>query len=290
MITTLDRSCCAVSRFLLSILSFVVVSNSARSQSDALKLPDSNGGPGSVFALPIDLEGSSPITAIQLDVLYTATHVTLGTPFTASETTNHQASSQDLSTGAKRVVIYSPTNSLLPKDAVLDLPMVMLDGCPVGGSTIRVQNIWLTKADGTRVQGSARYGPVTQWRLNNFSLNELDDANLVGDDRDADHDGVSNLLEVVLNGSRTANDLAKLPTAGIFQDLQTGQRYLTLVYRISKNTEGIDVSPQASDELQNWSAVIPVPTGFEDSSVIEMKAQIPMSGVSKKFLRLSVSR
>ena len=274
----------------LALVLLALVEGSGLLAQDKLRVADPSGTPGSAVAVPISLEGTAPITAIQMDVIFAPDQVTLGSAQATTSTTNHQADSAELSAGTRRVVVYSRTNSPLPKDIVLDLPLVLQVASPAGGPTIRVQNVTFTKADGTRVIGSTTHGPVTEWRFANFSSNEWNNPSLVGDDVVTGSDGIPNLLKAVLNGTRGANDSDKLPKSQVLKDQGTNRKQLEITYRQSRNTSGLTISAESSPDLQTWTGVTPQATGNSDLTTIEMRARVDVEGSDRRFLRLKVQR
>lgn len=260
--------------------------------ADTLSLGSTNAAAGAVLQLPFNFNNTHQIVGMQFDLKFPTGIVEAGSAVAASETTNHTAESREVAAGTRRIVLYSNSNQLLPSDLVLEVPLTLKTGSPQGGPTVNVSNILLTNAQGQTFTPTINRPQLDAWRLANFTEAERNDPTIIGDDRDLDGDGLSNLLEFLMGG----NPKARQST----HDLQTAhgvdpidnKRYLTLIFRAGKNITAGTLAVQGSDDLTTWNntGIILTPTGSEDASSIEYEAAIQVNGLNRKFLRLVGTR
>ena len=204
----------------------------------------------------------------------------------------NDASVKKLLAKAKRrgFLTYDELNAALPQDLLLDLPLTMQPPNQAEDLVMTISNIWFANAGGTMIPASPSYGPVTKWKRLAFTPAELLDPVISGDARDPEHDGLPNLVEMLLAGRAKVADPAKVPALGAQLNPQDSRWYLTLTYRRSKTAQGVAGEVQASTDLKTWPVVVPsVPTGVQDATTIEMKASVVIDGQSQ-FLRLRAKR
>ncbi len=265
---------------------------SAPLAADTLTLGSANAAAGSVLQLPFDFTNTHQIVGMQFDLKFPAGIVEAGSAVAASEATNHTAESREVAAGTRRIVLYSSSNQLLPSDLVLEVPLTLKSGSPKGGPTVNVSNILLTNAQGQTFTPTINRPQLDAWRLANFTEAERNDPAIIGDDRDLDGDGLSNLLEFLMGGNPKARQTT--------HDLQTAQgvdpndnkRYLTMIFRAGKNITAGSLTAEGSDDLSTWNGngILLTPTGLEDATSIEYEAAIEVDGFTKKFLRLVGTR
>lgn len=260
--------------------------------ADTLSLGSTNAAAGSVLQLPFNFTNTHQIVGMQFDLKFPVTQVEAGSAVAASETTNHTAESREVSTGTRRIVIYSSSNQLLPSDLVLEVPLTLKTDAPQGGPTVNVSNILLTNAQGQTFTPTINRPQLDSWRLANFTEAERNDPTIIGDDRDLDGDGLSNLLEFLMGGDpKVKQSTHDLQTAhGV--DPNDNKRYLTMIFRAGKNITAGTLSVQASENLTTWNTtgIILTPTGTEDATSVEYEAAIQVDGLNKQFLRLVGTR
>lgn len=265
---------------------------SAPLAADTLSLGSTNASAGSVLQLHFSFTNTHQIVGMQFDLKFPAGIVEAGSAVAASETTNHVAESREVAAGTRRIVLYSSSNQLLPSDLVLEVPLTLKSVSPQGGPTVNVSNILLTDAQGQTFTPSINRPQLDAWRLANFTEAERNDPTIIGDDRDLDGDGFSNLLEFLMGGNpKQKQTTHELLTAQGFDPLDN-KRYLTLLFRGGKNITAGTLSVEGSDDLTTWNStgIILTPTGTEDATSIEYEAAIEVDGLTKKFLRLVGAR
>ncbi|MBL9181074.1 MAG: hypothetical protein JNN17_02965 [Verrucomicrobiaceae bacterium] len=265
---------------------------SAPLAADTLSLGSTNAAAGSVLQLPFSFTNTHQIVGMQFDLKFPAGLVEAGSAVAASATTNHVAESREVAAGNRRIVLYSSSNQLLPSDLVLEVPLTLKTGSPQGGPTVNVSNILLTNAQGQTFTPSINRPQLDAWRLANFTEVERNEPTIIGDDRDLDGDGLSNLLEFLMGGNPKQKQASHelLTAQGI--DPLDNKRYLTLLFRGGKNITAGTLGVEGSDDLATWNStgIILTPTGTEDATSIEYEAAIEVDGLTKKFLRLVGAR
>ncbi len=150
---------------------------------------------------------------------------------------------------------------------------------------------WLTFEMGTPEQlgiDPPDVEPVTfdDWRSAYFDANELDDESISGPGADPAGDGVANLLKFAFGLDpwvAVAGD--DLPQA------EVDEGRLRLTYLERRHADGIEIVPEASEDLDGWGSVGVtevgrVPQGDFDRVTVE--ADLP-DGAAKGFLRVNVT-
>jgi hypothetical protein len=157
---------------------------------------------------------------------------------------------------------------------------------------VNVSNIILTNAQGQTFTPTINRPQLDAWRLANFSEAERNNPSIIGDDRDIDGDGLSNLLEFLMGGDPKAKQASHALQIAHGIDPLDNKRYLTLVFRGGKNITAGTLSVQGSDDLTTWNGtgILLTPTGTQDATSIEYEAAIEVDGLTKKFLRLVGTR
>lgn len=256
---------------------------------DRLIVPDAAAPPGESLLLPMSIAGTSPVVAMQFDVRFTKAVVDVLGPIAAGDS-NHRVMSREMSEGLRRVVVFSRSNAVLPKDVIIDLPMVMASG---NGSTVapvlRIQGVSFALEDGTQVTPVIQRGPIDEWFFENFTAADLQEPSIYQDSADTESDGLPNLMEYALGGTPFVNDAALVPAMGIVNPVGGGN-LLTLTWRKSKSASGVVIEPQFSENLVQWSPLVASPTGTEDATSVEFSASLDRNSRPKAFLRLTVKR
>lgn len=131
------------------------------------------------------------------------------------------------------------------------------------------------------------------WRSSQFSLADLADSNISGDQADPDKDGIVNLLEFALN-LPPKNPSASGGPAVTTQNV-SGSNYLTLTFR--RRTPTLDLTYQAQTNgtlpgtwLSNAIQVgSPINNG-DGTETVTFRDTTPLTSAAMRFLRLQVSR
>ena len=258
-------------------------------RGEELLVGDTSGSPGSSIVLPVTVVGSATITGLQFDLVFPASQASVLVPSVEAPSSNHRTLAREIAAGRQRVVIYSPTNRALPGNALLSIPVTLTTNSPGGGPDFTVQNIRFITTGGQTVTPTASYGALAYWRKLYFSPAELNDPLVVGDDRDADGDGIPNLLEFASGGNPKVKETdARRPVAS--SRIEGGKQYLVLRYRKSAELENAILSVEAATDLKTWlTQPQGVPTGVTDATSIELETKLELIGPAK-FLRLKVRR
>jgi len=271
-------------------LSFLLLAAHPAAAADRLSVPDARGGDGAGELLPLSIAGTSPVTAMQFDVEFAASVLSVGPAVASTTTTNHVADSRLIAAGRRRVVLYSRSNAVLPKDVILDLPLSPLPGSGGVAPMIHLRNIAFTLADGTRVIPSIERGSIFQWFDAFFSQSEMENPLLTGDDADPDHDGLPNLLEYALDGHPKGIDRNLMPSLQAVLNAETGETMWSYYFIRPALPLGVMVGAETSRDLEEWNSATAIPTGNEDGQRFEFKFNMPYEPGTSRFFRLKVQR
>ena len=90
-----------------------------------------------------------------------------------------------------------------------------------------------------------------KWRLDNFSLSELNDSSISGDSADPDEDGISNLMERAIYSNPKTVNVSKPVT------VEVSGTNLLITFTRARNAENINASIvlEESEDLNNWNSV-----------------------------------
>lgn len=257
--------------------------------ADTLIVGSASGEPGSGVTLPFRFANTRQIVGLQFDLVFPAAHVSAGSATAVSATTNHQAQSRELTTGRRRVVVYSTTNQVLPNDLFLQVPLALTANSPTGGPSVSLTNVFLTDKEGRSWAPAIAFPKLDEWRRTHFSEAELLDPLIVGDDRDPDEDGVPNLGEYLHGTSPRIAEPNRVPQAG--QSIDGGVTYLTLNWRQDSLAEGARAEVELSSDLVTWTPTEGAePTGVTEGSLIEWQAAVSTAPGGQRFLRLNFKR
>lgn len=271
------------------ILGFLILGGQMAGAADQLIVGDPRTSAEPTSILPLAIAGTSPVTALQFDVEFTASLFNIG-PAVAVTETNHRADSRLIAENRRRVVLYSRSNAVLAKDVILDLPVSALDSAGGNAPQVRVVNICFTLADGTRVIPTVKRGEISQWFADFFNATEMDDPLVISDTADPDGDGLSNLVEYGIGGHPRVAERALAPRLAITIDPVSGQPRWTFLYRQSRLATGVTFAPETSQNLLNWVSATAFPTGVEDSQSIEYRVTLSSPQNPTTFFRLGISR
>jgi hypothetical protein len=123
------------------------------------------------------------------------------------------------------------------------------------------------------------------WKSSQFTLAQLADPAISGDQADPAHDGITNLMKYALGLDPLACGSGNMPTPG------EDSGYLTLTFRRNKLAMGIVFKVEAGDNLGGWGG-----TGAEvsrtdggDCWIISVRDSVPISASRQRFMRLRVN-
>ncbi len=259
--------------------------------ADTLQLGSAAGAPSSAVLLPVTLQKENPVVAVQFELTYPDNQLSVLPAGLTAPGTDHLVASTETAAGRIRIVVYSPTNAELPAALSVDLPLDLAAESPSGGPSIELSHIIFTDAAGAQIPSTAAYTLAEQWRRDHFTPQERALAALVGDDADADADGLFNLLELAA-GSNPRTPDAAVPFPAV---VSGAPRTLTLTFQRGKSAaaqNAVAVTPESSADLQTWSTagIVTAPTGAQTPDAVEMRASITATGEAEHFLRLRVRR
>lgn len=238
----------------------------------------------------VRLAGSNGVVALQFDLSFPVARVAITAPALTTVAAAHRLSFRELQSGLIRAVVFSPANAALPQDLILDVPLTLQPSNRAEDLVMTISNIRFADASGRTIPATPSYGPVTKWKRLTFTPAELANPAISGDASDPEHDGLPNLVEMLLRGRAKFSDASKVPVLGAQLNPQDSRWYLTLTYRQSKTAQGVAGEVQAGTDLKTWPVVVPsVPTGMQDATTIEMKASVLLEG-ERQFLRLRAKR
>src|SRR6266567_1346609 len=109
-----------------------------------------NGTRGGTIAVPIQLVGTTNIVGVQFDLIFPATQVISGYPFTGLSTNGPIVLSAELTNGVRRIVLYSHTNSILTNGVLVYVPLTIKANTPDNVSSLYVSAVTLARSDGTK--------------------------------------------------------------------------------------------------------------------------------------------
>jgi hypothetical protein len=258
-------------------------------RADSLSVGSANAAAGTVISLPFSFTNTNQIVGIQFDLAFPTTLVESGSA--VSSASGFTVESREIAVGQRRVVVFSPTNELLPDDAITSIPLTLLPASPSGGPTVTVRNIILTNRQGQTFTPTLNYPALDAWRQQYFTEAERTDAALIGDDKDADGDGIPNLLEFLQGSNPRTKEPDKAPKATV-ATATAGGPALKLTFRTAKNVTAAQLTVQGSNNLQSWTGngITLTPTGTEDATTMEFEATLPVAAEAKQFLRLVGTR
>lgn len=130
--------------------------------------------------------------------------------------------------------------------------------------------------------------PWTAWRLAHFTPAELGDPAASGDMADFDGDGINTLLEYAFGRDPKRADTAASDTA-------PGQDagFLTLTHPRVLGATDLTYTVEASSDLVTWTSAGLTTIATTPASATErvtMRDNVPLSGATRRFLRLSIAR
>ncbi len=132
------------------------------------------------------------------------------------------------------------------------------------------------------------------WRIGQFTTLELADSGISGDLADPDLDGSKNLLEFALNMPPKTGSPSGLPTMGSTN--VSGQDYLTITFlrRIPALDLTYTVQTSGTLDTPSWMAnaiLVGTPVNHGNGTeTVTFRDSTPISGATKRFLRLMVTR
>ena len=190
-------------------------------------------------------------------------------------------------------ISYSGTVGFTSSDPLATLPInsALTSGAGTFNATFRTEGSrTITAMDSINGSIAGVCNPIMVnttfafWRQKYFNSAQLNDSTISGDYADPDGDGLSNLLEYAFHSDPTQPSSLALPYAAI------NQTYLSLTYTKVVAATDLVYTVEQSPDLLSWNPVSTVNVILTDDGVTQtIKAQVPIGGVPKSFLRLRIS-
>lgn len=259
-------------------------------KGDTLNVGSANGDSETTIQLPFNFTNTHQIVGMQFDVKFPVSLVEAGTGSTPSD--GLIAESREIALGQRRIVVFSPTNVALPNDLILNIPLTLLPASPSGGPTVTVKNIIFTNRQGQTFTPTLNYKALDVWRQQHFTETELGDANLFGDDKDPDGDGIPNLLEFLEGANPRQRQSAASPVIIPASTASGTPAALSIVFNVLKGTDAASLRVETSTDMQTWTqeGIALLPTGVSTAQTMEVRASVPIAGAARRFLRLAGTR
>ena len=121
------------------------------------------GFPANTVAVPLSLNYASNdlknVVALQADVLFEQSGLVPGVPTAGSAMANHSLSTSLPGTGLRRILVYSPNNTVLSNGVIANLPFTLAPG-DYRNYTLTLANVILAYADGTQAPVTVASGGI----------------------------------------------------------------------------------------------------------------------------------
>jgi hypothetical protein len=237
-----------------------------------------------------------PIVGLQFDLVYASGLASPGIPSLRDESSGQKLDVRLVEPGRYRVVLFSSANKPLEAPYSVDLRFGFAEEAPEGGPAMRLENILLAGADGSKYQlFTTTYGPIGGWRNNKFSEATWNNKATGGDSGDADGDGLKNLEEFYFGTdpvSGEAGASGAVVSGSVLPDTgNAGSRILRLTWKERKTVAGVKPVVVGGVNPANLTDVIPPTSSGEDSTFRNLKAEAPVGKDAKAyFLELRVNR
>lgn len=279
----------------------VVVAMSAVGRADTLFLNKSEGLPGDLINADVKLLNERRIVGMQFDLKIPAGQAIPGGAFLSGDTERHRVSSRVVGDKLK-VVVHSPTNAELPSAEVLSIPLTLATSSPAGGPAFTVENLIFTNAAGQRISGAVFYHPLEAWRQERFTQEQRENPDIVGDFKDPDGDGFTNIMEFLFATNPLVADDESIARQGLGRrsipvpdgDPIPGPFVFSFDYPQAKGADGADLWIESSPDLKVWTreTVTPVKAGLVDSVTERMRLTLESdpTAATRRFFRVGVGR
>ncbi len=96
--------------------------------------------PSGSGSLRLDLSGVQPVVGVQIDLVYPASELALGTPQGGAALDNHVLKSAEIAPGRRRFLVYSGRNQILRGGTVVEIPVTHIGASSTGTFPIVLTN------------------------------------------------------------------------------------------------------------------------------------------------------
>lgn len=282
-------------------LLFPALAIMACARADTLFLSNQGGSPGQQVSAEVELLNERRIVGLQFDLKIPAGQAVPSAALAAEGMERHRLSSR-LADGKLKVVVHSPTNAELPSADILSIPMTLSSGAPEGGPAFSVENLIFTNAAGQTIAGAVFYHPLEAWRQERFTEEQRNDPEIVGDFKDPDGDGFTNIMEFLFATNPLVADEKGIAGQGLGRrsipvpggDPVPGPVVFSFDFPRARGADGVELWIETSTDMVTWTreAVEPVKAGGADSVTERMRLTLESDPklVPRRFFRMGVAR
>ncbi len=156
----------------LTVLLMLIGSTAAKAQTiNRLEIPDISGECGQQIVIPVNLENTDEITALEFNISFRGRTLEGGELTLTDRATDHIARFS-----GTKVMVYSPTNAPFKGNDgnVLKINFTIPDGLDYGGEySFSLSEVILATADGTNVRTSSKSGKLTITSGPDFTITDV---------------------------------------------------------------------------------------------------------------------
>ena len=134
------------------------------------------GEPGDTVLIPVSIMNAESVTAIQFDLIFDSLDIIPGTAMPGGALSDHSVVANNIGVSTYRVVIYSPTSSILSDGPLIEIPFMIQSMLP-GSTAISLTNVLMSDPDAdainpaNRIDGSVDIIPLASERdVNTYLL------------------------------------------------------------------------------------------------------------------------
>lgn len=251
------------------------------------------GGADVTANLAVSLKNPSvSVVGLQFDLVYEDGLASPGIPSLPEDNTEHKLDVRSVEPGRYRVLLFSQMNKPLAAPYAVDLRFGFTEEAPEGGPAMRLENIYLAAEDGSLIPATIAYGPIGNWRNENFTDAQWNDKATGGDSGDADGDGLGNLEEFYFDTDPLSSDGDAVGSIvqGVILPDGSGGKVLRLTWRERKDVRGVAPRLAGGTDPANLTDTVPFDVQSEDDTFRNLKAEAVTSGEPAYFLELQMKR
>jgi hypothetical protein len=274
---------------------FFAISGLANAQNAKLELGDPDlstdiDSPSTLAVSLKDVANGVQIVGMQFDIVYANTLASPGIP-TLPDGTNHEIDVRLVEDGRYRVMVYSPTNAILPEPYSVDLRFGFTEEAPDGGPAMRLEKLVLAGSDGSKIVATEAYGPIGSWRKDNFSDDVWNSKITGGDSGDADKDGLSNIEEFYFDtDAKSADSNTTSMVQGAIVSDNSGGKVLRLTWS-GRKAAGVKAVVYGGSDPANLTEVVSEQlVDGSDAKVDQLKAEKDVKNSKAYFMEIRVER
>lgn len=262
----------------------LITSVAAANADTRLSLGSRSGNAGDALSTPIEVASDEGLVGLQLDIGYVAEDVSLTGIVEAELATDHVVRSAELVAGQSRLLVYSPTNTVLPNGVIANAGLDLLNGFESGSNAFNVSKIRFVTQTGSVLNVSLAPFVRLQAPTENSLFNELDEVNLSA--LTVDNDSPVTRVEFVADGRVIASSAAA-PFSATWVADELGNALLSVVAydadgdRAESPQTQITVSQLAF--LQAWREANFSSEQLNDNDIVGLGSDPENDGVANIF-------